>query len=160
MEQKKADQDNEEQVEVQHLLDQVELDVEPTRTGILLARLEGFDESGQPLVQYAVGEQALVAQTTVPLNQKDVGTQVATSFVTGPVRTPIILGIVQNPPRMAEVRLDGERLLLEGKKEVEIRCGKAAILLKEDGKVIIKGTHLVSRSSGANKLKGASVAIN
>jgi hypothetical protein len=58
------------------------------------------------------------------------------------------------------VIVDGERLVLRAGREIEIRCGDASIVLTKAGKVLIKGTFVLSRSRGANKIKGAHVAIN
>ena len=41
-----------------------------------------------------------------------------------------------------------------------LRCGKASITLTREGKVLIKGAYLSSRSSGVNRIKGGSVQIN
>jgi len=157
-------QNNPQEFQIQNLLDCVDLDSSPIRkptTGsILLGHFHGFDEEGRPLVIFDHSDKTCPAQTTVPLTQADVGRQVATMFLADPQTTLIVLGVVQNPDKPAEVRLDGERLVLAGKQEVELRCGKASILLKQDGKIIIKGTHIVSRSSGPNKVKGASISIN
>ena len=38
--------------------------------------------------------------------------------------------------------------------------GKASITLTREGKVLIRGTYLSSRSSGVNRIKGGSVQIN
>ena len=53
-----------------------------------------------------------------------------------------------------------DRLQLSAQKEVRITCGKSEIRLTADGKVIVKGTDVVSRASRRNKIKGSSVGIN
>ena len=60
----------------------------------------------------------------------------------------------------AELHVDGKRIELQAAEEMFLRCGKASIHLTKDGKVIVKGSYLVQRSSGLNKIKGASVQIN
>ena len=59
-----------------------------------------------------------------------------------------------------DVSLDGERLTLTADKEIVLRCGKASVTLTRAGKIIIRGAYLSNRSSGVNKIKGASVQIN
>jgi hypothetical protein len=44
--------------------------------------------------------------------------------------------------------------------EISLCCGKAQITLRKDGKLILRGTDVVSRSSGPNRLRGATVKIN
>ncbi|WP_431257437.1 DUF6484 domain-containing protein [Roseateles chitinivorans] len=62
--------------------------------------------------------------------------------------------------RGQSVTVDGERVVLNGAKQVELRCGEASIVLTAAGKILIKGTYVLSRSSGANRIKGAFVDIN
>ena len=53
-----------------------------------------------------------------------------------------------------------QAVVLNGAKQVELRCGQASIVLTAAGKILIKGTYVMSRSSGANRIKGAFVDIN
>lgn len=62
-------------------------------------------------------------------------------------------------PRV-EARLDGERVVLEGKREVVLRCGEASITLRSDGKMVLRGAYIETYSKGLNRIKGASVKIN
>ena len=59
-----------------------------------------------------------------------------------------------------DVLIDGKRVTFDAKEEIVLRCGKASIILRRDGKIVIKGTHLLSRSKGMNKIKGGAVHIN
>lgn len=59
-----------------------------------------------------------------------------------------------------DVEVDGQRLDLEAKEQIVLRCGKASITLTSAGKVIIRGAYISTRSSGANRIKGGSVQIN
>jgi hypothetical protein len=59
-----------------------------------------------------------------------------------------------------DVSIDGERVLLDGTKEIVLRCGKSSIVMRKNGKIIMKGTEIISRSSGSNKIKGATININ
>lgn len=59
-----------------------------------------------------------------------------------------------------EVSLDQKRICIDAREEIVLRCGEASITLTQAGKVIIKGNYLLSRSSGANRIKGGSVRIN
>jgi hypothetical protein len=95
-------------------------------------------------------------------------------FEGGDPSLPIIVGIIRDtvasPDRQAaissptgpmrDVSLDGKKLLFEAQEEIVLRCGKGTMTLRKDGKILVKGTEIVSRASGANKIKGASVLIN
>lgn len=58
------------------------------------------------------------------------------------------------------MNLDGETLRLEGKTRVELVCGSARIVLHKNGRVEVSGTHLLTRSRGAVRIKGATVHLN
>lgn len=57
-------------------------------------------------------------------------------------------------------QVDGERVVIEGKKEIVLKCGDASITLTSAGKVIIRGKYLLNRSSGVNRIMGGSVQVN
>ena len=59
-----------------------------------------------------------------------------------------------------EARLDGRRVVLEGRDEIVLRCGSASITLTRDGKLVVKGAYVESRATGVNRIKGGAVKIN
>lgn len=59
-----------------------------------------------------------------------------------------------------EARVDGRRIELEAADEIVLRCGQASIVLRRNGRVVIRGTYVESRSTGVNRVKGGSVQIN
>ena len=59
-----------------------------------------------------------------------------------------------------EARLDGKRVVLEGRDEVVLKCGDASITLRRDGKVILRGAYVETNARGVNRIKGGSVKIN
>lgn len=63
-------------------------------------------------------------------------------------------------PNQVEVDADGERMIVSAKEQLVLRCGKASITLTKAGKVLIKGSYVLSRSSGVNRIKGGSVQLN
>ena len=63
-------------------------------------------------------------------------------------------------PGQVEVDADGERLVVSAKEQIVLLCGQASITLTKAGKVLIQGTYVSTRSSGVNRVKGASVQIN
>ena len=145
----------------------------PRVEGLLIGRIVSLSELGVPRVDYP-GDPAAgpcEARSTVALEARHVGRDVALAFESGRLDAPIVIGVLHAPlvelieergrgrfERVAE--LDGERVVLEAEKEIILQCGEASITLQRDGKVLIRGTHVLSRSSGPNRVKGASVQIN
>jgi hypothetical protein len=110
---------------------------------------------------------AMVARSVIPITAADVGREVLVAFEGGETRSPYIIGLVwepaQNPPIQSppiEAKVDGEQVVIKGKKEIVLKCGKASITLTRAGKVLIRGAYVLSRSSGVNRIKGGSVQVN
>ena len=88
-------------------------------------------------------------------------------FEHGDPELPIIVGVVDSevsPPKMKQsgghAIVDGRRIVLKGDEEVTLVCGKSSITLAKNGHIHLRGVEIVSRASGANKIRGASVNIN
>ena len=137
-----------------------------------LARLHGFDVDEQPLVvglAHRLGE-VVPARTTCALQRAQVGLQVVLVFEDGDPLKPIITGVLRpralapldtdTSARGVTVQVDDERHVITAEREIVLRCGDASITLTRAGKVIIKGSYILSRSSGYNKIKGAAIDIN
>ncbi|RYF98302.1 MAG: hypothetical protein EON94_13385 [Caulobacteraceae bacterium] len=102
-----------------------------------------------------MGDSALPAQSLVPVPPTAVGRLAAVTMMDD---QPLILGLLQ--PLTPEVVADGETLVLEANRELTLRCGAASITMTADGRVTIRGTQLLSRSDGANRVQGATVQLN
>jgi hypothetical protein len=70
---------------------------------------------------------------------------------------PIVVGVVKEGTRRATPK---RVLTLDATGEITITCGKSSIMLRSDGRIVIKGTELLSRASRTNKIRGAAVKIN
>ncbi|MBN9124959.1 MAG: hypothetical protein BGO99_08690 [Nitrosospira sp. 56-18] len=141
------------------------------QAGVVVGELIGIaDEGLVPLVLYPgqPGTAALRARTVVDVRGPHVGRSVVLMFERGDRSHPIIMGVLQegegwpleNQPGQVEVDADGKRMIVSAKEELVLRCGKASITLTKAGKVMIKGSYLLSRSSGVNRIKGGSVQLN
>jgi hypothetical protein len=155
--------------------------------GVVVGRLLPGSSPIAPLVDFD-GNLAgpLPARTTIALDAVAVNEAVSTAcgavlvFENGDPKLPILTGLLQRekrtsllqellvsprapspaskPPR--EAKLDGERVVLEGKQEVVLKCGDASITLRRDGKVIVRGAYVETHARGVNRIKGGSVKIN
>jgi hypothetical protein len=86
---------------------------------------------------------------------------VALAFLDGDFAVPLILGLVANGCVPAvEVARERKRALIEAEHEIVLRCGKASITLTRAGKVLVRGAYVSLRSSGMQRITGASVHIN
>lgn len=134
--------------------------------GVVIGILLDVPQAASPVVAFpgCPSETGLVATTTTQLSREDIGTQVALMFVAGDPSQPLVIGRIQRVPQTPNAQpvahLDGERLEFSAEREIVLRCGKASITLTREGKVLIRGAYLSSRSSGANRIKGGSVQIN
>jgi len=134
--------------------------------GVVIGILLDVPQAAAPVVAYpgCPADTGIAATTTTQLSRDDIGTQVALMFVGGDPSQPLVIGRIQRLPQapqpVAVAHLDGERLEFSAEKEIVLRCGKASITLTREGKVIVRGTYLSSRSSGVNRIRGGSVQIN
>ena len=145
--------------------------------GVVVGTLVGFAASGEPLVEIpppgAVGAQA--ARSTIPLGEAEVGRPLVLVFEGASPLRPIILGLIQAPAATqpteagttaavggepSRPELHGERLELRAEREIVLRCGESSLTLTRAGKILIRGNYILSRSTGAQHIKGASVQIN
>ncbi|HHI94807.1 MAG TPA: hypothetical protein ENK04_15105 [Gammaproteobacteria bacterium] len=56
--------------------------------------------------------------------------------------------------------LEDEVVRIRADKGLIIECGKGSLIINEEGKLQLKGTELLSRAQGMNRIKGAGVNIN
>ncbi|WP_437963990.1 DUF6484 domain-containing protein [Sorangium sp. So ce260] len=138
--------------------------------GVVVGRIVGFAQNGDPLVEAAVlGDGArggVPARAMTALGPEDEGREVALLFEGGRRDRPVVMGRMHvagdgaSAGRRAEATADGERLVLTAEKEIVLQCGKASITLTRAGKILIRGAYLLTRSSGVNRIQGGSVQIN
>lgn len=87
--------------------------------------------------------------------------EVLLTFERGAADRPIVLGMLHEAlPSTAVARVDGERVVLEGKDEIVLQCGRASITLRRNGRVVIRGVDVETRATGSNRIRGGRVAIN
>ncbi len=144
--------------------------------GVVIGKLVDLTKQGEPLVTFTPNHSGspIRAKTTIVLGRETLGEEVLLVFEAANVSKPIIIGVVQSPIRPNEkiqpipaqrtsapvVECDGEKIMLSAEKEIVLRCGEASITLTSAGKILLKGTYVMSRSSGVNRIKGGSVQIN
>ena len=53
-----------------------------------------------------------------------------------------------------------DELVIEAKKTMTLRVGNGSITIRDDGKILIKGSDLVSHAQRTNRIRGGAVSIN
>lgn len=139
--------------------------------GVAVGRLLGLADAGRvALVVHPLhaGPAALRARSVVDLRAAHVGRDVLLAFERQDPTRPVVLGLLQGqpqwpddvPPGQVEVEADGERVILCARHELVLRCGKASLVLREDGRIELRGETIVSQAARANRIRGGSVELN
>lgn len=133
----------------------------------LLSELDLITGTIKIVMPSLLGMEPVVARSIVPLSKEQLGAEVLVAFEGGHLHSPTIMGSFWRPEtsptvieRPTEAKVDGEQVIIEGKKEIVLKCGKSSITLTRAGKVLIRGAYVLSRSSGVNRIKGGSVQVN
>jgi hypothetical protein len=148
----------------------------PSPAEIITGHLQGIDDEGRVLF--------LPEQSNANLVPVSIGVAIPDGVLIPAARKlqrALVVRTTDNPPRLVliglvrervesgardaapgqlEVKVDGETLRLTADREIELRCGNASLVLRQSGRVILKGTHVVTSSTGPLKVKGATVEIN
>lgn len=133
--------------------------------GVVIGVFLGYGEDRKPMVVFPGNpkETALPARSLAELGPDMVGGEVALLFEQGNPCLPLIVGRIVEPSRKrlaAEVVRDGEQVKIVGKERIELRCGKATILMEKDGRIVIRGANVTSHASAANRIRGGSIDLN
>ncbi|REF69781.1 MULTISPECIES: DUF6484 domain-containing protein [Paracoccus] len=135
---------------------------EDVRGGVVIGMLLGL-EKGRPLVVFPgnPSAQAVPARSLVSFDPGDIGAELAILFEDGDAARPLVIGrIVSAMPAGPVAVADGEPLRITAQQRIELRCGKASIVMEADGHITIRGTYLVSHASAANRIRGGSINLN
>lgn len=143
----------------------------PMPSAVCLGRLVGFTDEGRtPLV---VGPDtgavaARPARAAVDLHGAHVGRSVVLMWDPARPGPPIVLAVLRDeggwPLRerigQVEVSADGERMTISAREQLVLRCGKASITLRSDGRIDVHGDTIVTQAVRANHVRGGSVQLN
>ncbi len=142
----------------------------------IVGKLVEVDNEGRAIVDYKGNASGpLMARTTItiPPSQAVAGQRLLLVFEDNRYDQPVIIGIVSNrlvanadqtvtlPNGVPDAAVvDGKKVRFDAKQEIQLVCGKSSILLRADGKVVIKGKNILNRAQESNKIKGARIGIN
>lgn len=131
-------------------------------------RLAGLTPDGRVLVAWGAqparpAALAISGSHRALLDAIRAGRDVLLDFIEGDPFQPVVLGLLRDRLSLDDTPADvvsEPRVELRATERLVLSCGEAAVELCEDGRVTVRGTHVETRSTGAMKIKGASVAIN
>lgn len=129
--------------------------------GVVIGTLAGL-EGGVPQVAYPGSPEAPVAaRSLVTLDARDTRCEIALLFEAGDPSRPLVVGRIVEPgqPRPEVIR-DGERVRVTAAERIELRVGKASLIMEKDGRITIRGSYVTSHASATNRIRGGSVNLN
>lgn len=130
------------------------------RDGRLLFRRTGATGAVPVTIGVEIADGALVkaarTQRRVAVLASDSGPWVLVALL----RERVVADARDALPGDLEVRVDGDTLRLTAEKNLELRCGKSRLTLRKDGRIVVRGAHIVSASTGPHRIKGATIALN
>ncbi len=149
--------------------------------GNRVGRLVRWSETEGAIVDHSSNPHGpIAARSTVPLGDDAVQEAVANHqevllvFEAERSDKPIIVGLIQpqnapvalrrherhRPSTELEALVDGKKIALQAEDEIVLRCGEASITLRRDGRILVRGAYVETRSKGVNRIKGGVVRIN
>ncbi|MFC4161722.1 DUF6484 domain-containing protein [Chitinimonas lacunae] len=134
--------------------------------GVAIGRLQQIGSDGRPRVSIPrFGLEQVSAMSLVPADPARLGEEVALGFEDADPLRPIILGYMlpalpQPEAAMPGLYADGERVVIEARGSVELRCGESALILTADGQILLRGSYITSHASVTQRIRGGSVQIN
>lgn len=141
----------------------------------LTGHLAGIDGDGRPLFVPEGQEQAVPVAIAIEISDGALvraarsgrrafvlrtGGETPRFLLAGLVRERVSARARDAGPGQLEVRVDGETVRVEAQREIELSCGKSSLLLRADGRVVLSGVYVVTKSNGPMKIKGATIALN
>ena len=149
-----------------------EMQAHPTRGFVV-----GWERDRGILIELADSSRDVVlASSLVALSEAELDQAVAErrpallTFEDGDRNKPMVLGLVASVParprsepsaRGSEPGLIADDVVIvRGRDSIELRCGAASITLRKDGRILVRGTYVMSRASKENRIVGGSVHFN
>jgi hypothetical protein len=129
---------------------------------VVIGRIVSVTEDGAPVVDFPgrPGPAPLSALATARYDLVPAGAAVALMFLEGDCARPLAIGVVGEQSSEVLSPQPEESLTLTAAREIVLRCGRASLVLTRAGKVLVRGAYVSLRSSGMQRITGASVQIN
>jgi hypothetical protein len=119
------------------------------------ALLKAIDKDGRPLIEHDLNPGIeYVAESTVYIDEVDLGKTVVVLFLNGNVKDPVITGIIQKPLPI------GKPAELNYSNGIVIKSGRSKAVLDPAGTVLLQGDTVNTLAYGTANIKGSAVKIN
>lgn len=149
----------------------------PAAAAARIVTVVAVREDGVPEVQLDQSGSPVAARLAVAVSRERLELAVAERqpavvvFGNGDPSQPVIIGFVEplvpepaapvaDHQPIIEADVDGRRVRITAADEIVLECGQASVTLRRNGRVIIRGTYVETRSDGTNRIKGGQVQIN
>ena len=146
------------------------------RTSPMIGTIKDIPGEGLVLVEWNQDQEAK-ARISASLGDYPpehlIGREVLLLFEGDNPEKPIVISLLQSTSEIAnnmtktshkgdapEIFVDGENVVIKASKKIELRVGKASIVIDENGKITTRGEHLLNRATGPIRIKGGHVDIN
>ena len=148
-------------------------------TAAHLTTIASISDAGIPAIRVEPDGPVVAARLAVAVTRTRIEAaitehqQIVVLFENGDRTKPIIVGFIEmlrpEPERqddradkahVIEADVDGKRVRVTAQDEIVLECGPASVTLRRNGRVIIRGTYVETRSEGTNRIKGGQVQIN
>jgi hypothetical protein len=154
------------------------LAVLPDATSAHIGTIVSLSSGGTPELQLEPGGPVVAARLALPATRQRIEDAIARClpavvlFEGGDRSKPLVVAFVEplqpQPPvsqpeeknPVIEADVDGKRVKVTAQDEIVLQCGSASVTLRRNGRVIIRGTYVETRSEGTNRIKGGQVQIN
>lgn len=147
-----------------------------------VGRVVGLDAVGGLQVDFAGNRLGpLTARTSLSLDEEQLRRAIRERqsavllFENGDPALPIVIGLLhassETPlldavleqslaglPR--HVQVDGQQVLIEGREQLVLKCGKATLTLRSDGMVVLRGVNIRTEADEVQRIRGGKVQIN
>lgn len=134
--------------------------------GVYIATVARWDDDGAFVTLPRDDRGPVAARVMCPVgsSRRDARAAVGQSVVVmlDATGAPVILGEMHPVGALegAVARVDGRRVEIVAADEIELKCGEASLVLRRNGRVVLRGVQVETRATGLNRIKGGTVAIN
>lgn len=130
-------------------------------SGVVVGRIVDVKNSG-PVVDFDCNpyDRPLPAKSVPAIEPSHRGREVALMFEEGRAYKPLIMGFMHVAADKDEPGAEKNTQTITADNELLIKCGRASIVLKKEGDIVINGRELVSRASANNIIRGGTIHLN